>query len=116
MLVGVKVARAGTIREVQMSKKTASCSNSLCLFDDCCDSDGGGEQVPASVVAGGDSAPVLEAREWTRDSVVLYLVFRLVDRVCCALDGRDAAVNRQFGGLVEPVVAAPLAGQEYLGR
>lgn len=46
--------------------------------DGCSDADGGKEQLTASVVAGGDAAPVLEARKEVLDSVALLVVLPVV--------------------------------------
>jgi hypothetical protein len=79
-----------------------------------CDADGGEEQLTASVVAGGDATPVLEAREQVLDPVTLLVEFPVVAGGGLApAPGRDAGGNsRVLKGLAEPVGIVALVGQE----
>ena len=73
--------------------------------DGCGDADGGEEELAASVIAGRDAAPVLEAGKEVLDPVALPVELAVVaGRVSAPTPGRDARGNPLvFEGFTEPV-------------
>lgn len=86
--------------------------------DDGGENAGGQEQVGATVVAGGDAPPVLEAAEGVLDSVPPAVKDWVVsDRQVAAFPGWDARLDASTDqGIAEPVNAVASIRQDRLAR